>query len=73
MSNLYAQFRRLLASPALQVGTVTAVDGGVATIELPGGGVDQARGDAAVGQSVFFRDGVIEGTAPDLTFVAITI
>lgn len=73
MSNLYAQFRRLIPDPPQQVGQVIAVDGGVATIELPGGGRVQARGDAAVGQHVFCRDGVIESDAPDRPFVAITI
>lgn len=73
MSNLYAQFLRLIPNPPLQVGQVIAVDGGVATIELPGGGRVQARGDAAAGQRVFCRDGVIEGDAPDMPFVAITI
>ena len=48
-------------------GEVKAVDAGVATIMLPGGGVIQARGQATVGQRVFVRDGVIEGPAPDLT------
>lgn len=73
MSNLFAQFRRLLPNPPLQVGQVIAVIGGIATIEVPGGGHVEARGEAAVGQRVFFRDGVIEGTAPDLPFVDITI
>jgi hypothetical protein len=66
MRNLYRQFLDLIPSPSLNVGEVIAVDGGVATIELPGGGQLQARGTATVGQQVFFRDGVIEGTAPSL-------
>lgn len=73
MSNLFAQFKRLLPSPALQVGEVLSVEGGVATLELPGGGRIQARGDASVGARVFVRDGVIEGPAPDLPFFAITL
>lgn len=73
MPNVYTQLIRLLPNAPLQVGQVIAVDGGVATIELPGGGRVQARGDAAVGQRVFCRDGVIEGAAPDMPFVSITI
>lgn len=73
MSNLFAQFRRLLPNPPLQVGQVIAVIGGIATIEVPGGGRVEARGEATVGQRVFFRDGVIEGIAPDLPFVDIAI
>ena len=37
----------------LEVGEVTAIAGGVATVTLPGGGVIQARGTATVGQRVF--------------------
>ena len=44
MSNLYRQFLDLLPPRPLQVGTVTAVAGDLATITLPGGGVLQARG-----------------------------
>ncbi len=73
MPNLYAEFRRLLPAQPEQLGKVIAVDGGVATVELPGGGRIRVRGDATVGQNVFCRDGVIEGPAPDMTFVAITI
>lgn len=73
MSNLYRQFLDLLPPRPLQVGTVTAADGSTCTIQLPGGGVLQARGEAAVGQQVFVRDGVIEGVAPALTVVTIEI
>ncbi|MBB4845037.1 hypothetical protein HNP55_003583 [Paucibacter oligotrophus] len=73
MSNLFAAFRRLLPNPALQVGKVIAIVDGVATLELPGGGRVQARGTGTVGGSVFFRDGVIEGDAPTLTDVDITV
>lgn len=73
MSNLYRQFLDLLPPRPLQVGTVTAVAGDLATITLPGGGVLQARGSATVGQQVFVRDGVIEGAAPALTVVTIEI
>lgn len=64
--NLYKRFINLLPQRPLQTGTVTAYSGGVATITLLGGGIVTARGDASVGQKVFFRDGAIEGDAPDL-------
>lgn len=73
MSNLYHQFLALLPPRPLQVGTVTAVAGQLCTVQLPGGGVLQARGDAAVTDRVFVRDGLIEGLAPALTVVAIDI
>lgn len=73
MSNLYKTFLRLIPTPSLQIGEVLAVDDGVATIELPGGGIAQARGNATPGNKVFFRDNVIEGPAPDLPIEVIEI
>ena len=52
MHNLYQQFRSLLPDPPLQVGTVIATNGGVATVQMPGGGLLKARGTALVGQKV---------------------
>ncbi|WOP15759.1 hypothetical protein [Ottowia sp. SB7-C50] len=66
MNNLFAAWRELFAGGPLLAGTVTSYDVGVATVELPGGGELRARGEAAVGQRVFVRDGVIEGPAPNL-------
>lgn len=72
-ANLYRQFLDLLPPRPLQVGTVTAVAGQACTVQLPGGGVLQARGSAAVGDRVFVRDGVIEAQAPSLPVVVIEI
>lgn len=72
----YNPFQRLvglLPKRPLQVGDVLAVDGGVCTIELPGGGIETARGDASIGSRVFFRDGVVEGLAPNLTIELIEV
>lgn len=71
--NPYKLLRDLLPDAPLQVGTVVAFDGGVATIELEGGGLSNARGTATIGQRVFFRDNAIEGSAPNLTVVEIEI
>ncbi len=65
-TNLYKRLISLLPQYPLQVGDVIAVDNGVATIAMPGGFRATARGEAGVGDRVFFRDGVIEGSAPDL-------
>lgn len=73
MRNIYREFLDLLPATPRQVGTVTEFDTGIATVELPGGGLLQALGTAAVGDRVFVRDGVIEGPAPNLTFVAIDV
>ncbi|MCB4362693.1 hypothetical protein KIH07_03045 [Hydrogenophaga taeniospiralis] len=70
MSNPYARFLALLPPRPLLVGTVIAVDGEVATVELPEGGQLHARGAAAVNGRVFVRDGVIEGEAPNLTYIS---
>lgn len=67
--NLFKEFLNLLPAPPLEVGTVAHIHQGVATIELPGGGVLQARGQATQGQRVFVRDGVIEGPAPQLQWI----
>lgn len=64
--NLFKKFRDLIPEPPLLVGDVVAYADGVATIEEPGGGLSNARGDATVGDRVFFRNGVIEGPAPSL-------
>jgi hypothetical protein len=73
MHNLYQQFRALLPRAPLQVGTVAAAASGVVTVQLPGGGRLNARGQADVGQNVFVRDGVIEGLAPNLALEVIDI
>lgn len=66
MRNPFVELIELLPSYPLQVGTVSAFSDGVCTLTLPGGGVIQARGTAGIGDKVFFRDGVIEGSAPSL-------
>jgi len=71
--NPWKALQALVAGPPLQVGTVVSVDSGVATIALPGGGVVQARGSGTAGQRVFFRDGSIEGEAPNLPIEVIEI
>ena len=73
MSNVFAQFKKLLPNPSLEVGTVTAISGGTASITLPGGGKINARGSATVGSQVYVRNGVIEGPAPSLSVLDITV
>lgn len=73
MRNPFRVLLDLLPQTPLQVGDVTAIADGVATIELPGGGVTNARGDAQVGDRVFFRDGVVEGVAPALPVVFLEV
>ncbi len=71
--NPFKALKDLLPDAPLQVGDVTAIVDGTATVELPGGGTVQARGDVTVGDRVFVRDGLIEGPAPLLTVVLIDV
>lgn len=70
MPNAYREFMALMPDEPLEVGEITSIEGGVAIITLPGGGVLQARGEGTVGQRVFVRAGLIEGDAPTLTYVS---
>ena len=72
-SNFYKALLDVLPQRPLQVGDVLSVSSGVCTVELPGGGIVRARGDASVSDRVFVRDGVIEGAAPSLTVVLIDV
>lgn len=69
LSNPFARFQALQPPKRRQVGEVIAVTGNVVTIELPGGAVLQAIGQAGVGDRVFVRDGLVEGQAPALTYI----
>ncbi len=71
--NPYARLRNLFPEARLLVGTVTAADAEMATVELPDGTLMRVRGVATVGDQVYVRDGVIEGPAPDLTIVEIEV
>lgn len=71
MSNLYRKFRDLISDEPLLVGEVLSID--PMRIGLPDGSVITARGDAAVGQMVFVRDGAVEGQAPALAVEVIEI
>lgn len=66
MSNPFKRLLALLPNPPLLIGEVVSIENGVATVAVVGGGFLQARGATTVGARVFFRDGVIEGPAPDL-------
>ena len=72
MSNLFKRFQALIPTYPLRVGDVIAYSNGVATIQEQSG-VATARGEATVGDRVFFRNGVIETPAPDLTVEIIEV
>ena len=71
MDNLYQQFKAVFPDAPLFVGTVQSVSGGVATVQLPDGGILMARGAAEIGTQVWVRDGVLEGEAPALPLAVV--
>lgn len=73
MSNPLKQLRALLPAAPLLVGEVTSISAELRTVELPDGTKLTARGDAAIGDQVFVRDGTIEGLAPSLTALEIVL
>ena len=73
MSNLFTLLKSILPDSPLLVGVVQSVVTGGCYVELPTGGILFVRGAASVGNSVFVRDGVIEGIAPSLTVEVIEV
>ena len=73
MSNLFTLLKQLLPDAPLLVGVVQAVEPGGCYVGLPGGSVIFVRGVGSFGQSVFVRDGMIEGLAPSLSVVEIEV
>lgn len=63
----------LVAAPPLDVGDVSAINDGIATIDLIGGGQTHAHGAASVGQRVLVRGDAIEGVVPSLPVELIEI
>jgi hypothetical protein len=73
-TNVYRALLELLPEAPLLIATVATVNAdGTRTIAFPGGGSQQARGEATAGQRVFVRDGLIEGLAPALTPLTIDV
>lgn len=70
----WAKFKRLLPADPLLAGIVdsTHADGTV-TVQLTAGGYIRVRGTATVGDSVYIRSGQIQGTAPAMSQLEITV
>lgn len=73
LRNPFKVLQDLVARPGAEIGVVLSSASGQVVIELPGGGEVTARGSAAVGTTVYFRDGLVESTAPSLPIVTIEI
>lgn len=69
MSNIYKRILEILPSEPRDKGQVVSVHTGGAIVELMSGARVRVRGDASVGEHVWIRGGVIEGSAPSLTGV----
>ena len=65
--NLYKLFTHLLPRSPLEAGQVIAIHPDGVTIQIPTGEQLRIRGEAEVGDHVYFRAGTIEGPAPALT------
>jgi hypothetical protein len=66
-SSQWARYRRLAPGDPLRLGTITADNGdGTMAVGLVGGGVLRARGGGTIGQTVYVRNGAIDGVAPSL-------
>lgn len=73
MANIWQQFQNLLPNSPLLIGRVVEITIDGAMVVLPSGEALRVRGTAALGQSVFFQGGVIQGNAPNFTAVRIDV
>ncbi|SIQ96795.1 hypothetical protein SAMN05421829_108174 [Aromatoleum tolulyticum] len=71
--NPYKRLLALLPGAPLLTGEVVAAHADGVTIQLSDGAQLRVRGEAAVGEHVYVRAGVIEGPAPALTGVDQTV
>lgn len=74
MVNVYKKFLAILPDDPLLVGTVAAVySDDMVDVTLTGGGTIRVSGTAAVGSRVFVQGGSVQGPAPDLPLVNVTL
>lgn len=73
MPNLFSVFKELIPSSPLLVGTVSDSYGDTHRVTMLGGGTMMVRGKATLGESVFIRGDLIQGTAPNLPTVSVEI
>ncbi len=73
--NAYQQFALLIAGPQLSVGTVSAVySDGTVLVDLQGGGSVRVLGTGwSVSNPVYVLGGRVEGGAPALPYVEVTV
>lgn len=69
MANIWAQFKKLIADPPVEIGSVTSLNAdGSTTVTMLGNGVVKVVGQPVptVGKNVFVRGSEIIGDAPAL-------
>jgi hypothetical protein len=72
--NVWALWKKLLPDAPVLWGTVVAVyPDQTRLVDLIGGGRARVRGEEGIGTSVWVRNGLIEGTAPDLPEVDVEL
>lgn len=71
--NLYTRLLGLFPKDRLLVGNILSVDTGQAVVKLHDGSMMTARGQGSIGDTVYIRGGIIEGTAPDLPLFEIEV
>ena len=73
-TNLWSQFKELLPSDALQIGTVREIDGDRSRIELPDGAFVWVAGSTVpVGSGCYFQGGKVVEGIPLKAIIDVTI
>ena len=72
-TNVWTQFKEIMPSSPLLVGTVASVSGETSLMTLIDGGVIRCRGVGGVGEKWYIRGGALESKAPSLTLSEIVI
>lgn len=71
--NLFTRLKSLLPDSPLLIAKVISLTSTGATVQFPDGSLAIVRGSASIDQTVFVKDGTIEGPAPELPIVVIEI
>ncbi len=73
MINLFTLFKTVLPDNSVQAGVIQTVTDSGCWVMLPSGAKIFVRGTGSVADHVFIRGGAIDGPAPNLTAVTITV
>jgi hypothetical protein len=72
-ANVWTQFKDILPSSPLLVGTVASVSGETSLMTLIDGGVIRCRGVGAIDEKWYIRNGALESKAPSLAISEIVV